>query len=474
MAVSMSPASPIAGSTRTAPRANTSTTSEPLTYRAMSKSWIVMSRKIPPETRMYSIGGGAGSRLLIRTICGSPSSPAATAARTAAWAGSKRRLKPIWNGTPAASTAAIARSTSSRSSETGFSQKIALPAPAAATMRSAWVSVLVQIATASTAGDPSTSSTEAATGTPSAVPTLRAVSACASKSTATVAPGTRRASSSACMRPIRPKPMTPTRRVRVAGAAVPAGALSVAVFIASVLSQRDHGLPAPVRDGTEQRRLDADPLDGLLEARPVRAALGHRAAELVVLDHDEVLEADAVRAARHEVAVVGKAVAAEHGPVAGLELVLDEVDLKLVELLEVPRECALRAVDLEGVLALGPDDRAARLERPARPPRELAQHPGVVLVRDLARGVADRATTVVRAGGAGQRALADERLGRPHDARDRAEQHVREIDRVAHEVGRDPVAGLVDEKPPRQHAERVAAVHREEAAAIVRDLPEGG
>src|SRR3954464_2407600 len=80
MAVSMSPASPFAGSTGPAPRAKPSTPSEPLTYRAMSKSWIVMSRKIPPETRMYSTGGGAGSRLVIRTSCGAPSSPAGTRA----------------------------------------------------------------------------------------------------------------------------------------------------------------------------------------------------------------------------------------------------------------------------------------------------------------------------------------------------------------------------------------------------------
>ena len=60
--------------------------------------------------------------------CGSPTAPPATASRTDWCAGSKRRLKPIWNGTPASSTAASARSTSARSSETGFSQKIALPA----------------------------------------------------------------------------------------------------------------------------------------------------------------------------------------------------------------------------------------------------------------------------------------------------------------------------------------------------------
>ena len=41
---------------------------------------------------------------------------------------------------------------------------------------------------------------------------------------------------------------------------------------------------------------------------------------------------------------------------------------------------------------------------------------------------------------------------------------------VRHQVGRHAVAGLVDEEAPRQHAERVAAVHREEAAAVVGDL----
>src|SRR5579875_456426 len=40
------------GSIRTAPRANTSTTSLPVTKRAMSKSWIVMSRKRPHEVRL--------------------------------------------------------------------------------------------------------------------------------------------------------------------------------------------------------------------------------------------------------------------------------------------------------------------------------------------------------------------------------------------------------------------------------------
>ena len=51
--------------------------------------------------------------------------------------GFNRRLNPTWNRTPARLTAARARSTSDRSRETGFSQKIALPAFAACSIRSA-------------------------------------------------------------------------------------------------------------------------------------------------------------------------------------------------------------------------------------------------------------------------------------------------------------------------------------------------
>src|SRR3954465_11469910 len=46
---------------RTAPRAKTSTTSLPTTKRAMSKSWIVMSRKIPPDPRTYALGRRAAA-----------------------------------------------------------------------------------------------------------------------------------------------------------------------------------------------------------------------------------------------------------------------------------------------------------------------------------------------------------------------------------------------------------------------------
>ena len=150
---------PMAGSTRTAAWAYTSTTSLPVTNRAMSKSWIIMSRKMPPDTSMYEIGGGAGSRLVMRTMCRSPTEPSITAERTEACAASNRRLKPTWNGTPLDSITANASSTLPRSSEIGFSQKMALPACAAAIMNGTCVSVLLQIATASTSADESTAPT---------------------------------------------------------------------------------------------------------------------------------------------------------------------------------------------------------------------------------------------------------------------------------------------------------------------------
>src|SRR3989442_10045479 len=67
VAVSTSPASPIAGSTITPAIAKTSSTSLPVRKRAMSKSWMVISRKRPPEPGIYSIGGGAGGLFLYIT-----------------------------------------------------------------------------------------------------------------------------------------------------------------------------------------------------------------------------------------------------------------------------------------------------------------------------------------------------------------------------------------------------------------------
>jgi len=118
----------------------------------MSKSWIIMSRKIPPDTLTYSGGGGAGSRLMTCSRCGSPISPRWMASRTRAKVGSKRRLKPTWNLTPACSTARSTWSIRTRSSSIGFSVKMCLPAAAAASITLACVSVDEHTRTASTAG----------------------------------------------------------------------------------------------------------------------------------------------------------------------------------------------------------------------------------------------------------------------------------------------------------------------------------
>jgi hypothetical protein len=61
-------------------------------------------------------------------------------------------LNPTCSTTPAARTASIARSRSISDSAAGFSQNTALPAPAAATIRSAWNRDGAAITTASTAG----------------------------------------------------------------------------------------------------------------------------------------------------------------------------------------------------------------------------------------------------------------------------------------------------------------------------------
>ncbi len=61
----------------------------------MSKSWTVMSMKMPPDRGMNASGGSLESRLTMRSVCGRPIRPAATSRWSAANAGSNRR----WNAT---------------------------------------------------------------------------------------------------------------------------------------------------------------------------------------------------------------------------------------------------------------------------------------------------------------------------------------------------------------------------------------
>ena len=191
--------------------AKISSTSLPMIQRAMSRSWMVMSRNMPPETLTYSAGGGSGSLLVMRTRWGAPISPPATISLARLNPGSKRRLKPIISLTPASSTLASAWSMRARSRWIGFSQKMCLPASAACSICRAWRSVEEQMATASISG-----SSRIRRGSSQALPARqrRAHASAAARSTSATArssaPGTRKARFSAWILPMRPAPITPT------------------------------------------------------------------------------------------------------------------------------------------------------------------------------------------------------------------------------------------------------------------------
>ena len=58
------------------------------------------------------------------------------------------------------------------------------------------------------------------------------------------------------------------------------------------------------------------------------------------------------------------------------------------------------------------------------------------------------------------------------DLLDTADQHVGEVDRMAENVRRHAVAGLVEHEAPREQTHRIGAVHRKEATSVVGDLAE--
>jgi hypothetical protein len=94
-----------------------------------------------------------------------PRSPPATAARTAAKAGSNRRGYPIWTWTSAAATRRASRTASRLSWASGFSQKVGRPAATHSSMSSPWNGVGAAMTTPSTA-DASTASGLSATLAP--------------------------------------------------------------------------------------------------------------------------------------------------------------------------------------------------------------------------------------------------------------------------------------------------------------------
>ena len=120
----------------------------PMIKLVISKSWIIISRNSPPETLIYSTGGGAGSKDVTDSNSALPICPAARLSRMAAKFGSNLRLKPIITGLPVSDTASRHALARSKLKSTGFSHITALPACVAASIKSECVSVEVAIKTA--------------------------------------------------------------------------------------------------------------------------------------------------------------------------------------------------------------------------------------------------------------------------------------------------------------------------------------
>src|ERR1700728_637437 len=224
----------------------------------MSKSWMAMSRIMPPEVLRYEAGGGAGSRLVMTANSRVPISPPASRSCSARKDGSKRRLKPtMTRGAWRAISFQHARARC-RSRSTGFSQNTALPALTAAVTSATWVSVGVATKIAATFGSVSASSTSRAAFTPSSVATCCAACGRTSNTMTRRARGWR-ARLRACIRPMRPQPSTATPSMEIsvrvsAGASRPAGQK----FIAG----GGRGVPAPHRASHDVEIVQIEPVRG--------------------------------------------------------------------------------------------------------------------------------------------------------------------------------------------------------------------
>src|SRR5512145_2757838 len=305
IAVSMSfPSVRTRGSTSTAPQANTSTGSSPSSQRAMSKSWMVKSRKSPPEDARKRRSGSPGSRLVMISCSSLPIAPASRRFFRSRKLGSKRRLKPTNIGTRAFLTSLMHRSTFGSVRSTGFSQKMALPARAAAIERSAWLPVDEAIRTAWTWGSENASSAAACLA-PSGSASARAASGLVSTTWTSLA-SLRCARFSACMRPMRPAP----NRAKLTNA-------DCLLFLVRLQSGfcENQGLAAVLRADRHGRLLRQGTDEcGHLGAIGIRVALeeeierpvGDRAARAEMLDRGlaEILRAQHASSAEHLDALV--------------------------------------------------------------------------------------------------------------------------------------------------------------------------
>ena len=218
--------------------------------------------------------------------------------------------------------------------------------------------------------------------------------------------------------------------------------------------------------------MHVDHINRLAKARTKRWAPGQGLQEAVILDRHEILKTNRVGLPGHERAVEREAIAAVDRGVPGVLVGVEAVVLEFVDLLEVPRESALGAVDLEGVLALRAHGRATGLESSGGTVLKPAQHRREVLVLHRPGRITRIATAVVAGCPRRQRSLGDDGVAHADDLADAAHQELRHRHRVTKDVAGHSITRLVEHETPREQTHRIAAVHRQEASTVVRDLTE--
>ncbi len=210
-AVSISRGSVARRPSRWEPVVLTSTTSDPVSQRAKSKSWTDEWSSIGAASvtghSSAVLSAPRGSNAVRRRSSIRPVEPSATRRRASANATSWRRWNPISTCAPARSTSSTRAAELARSSVSGFSHSAGTLAATAASTLAAWTDDGLAMITASAL---SNASSKEATRAPTSAATAVARAASGSTSRISVTAG-RRPSNHACMPPMLPAPMTATR-----------------------------------------------------------------------------------------------------------------------------------------------------------------------------------------------------------------------------------------------------------------------
>ena len=192
----------------------------------------------------------------------------------------------------------------------------------------------------------------------------------------------------------------------------------------------------------------------------------------MVLNRHEVFEADRVGLAGNESSMERKAVTAVNGRVSRTWIVREPVEAQLIHGLEVPFQGTLGAIHGERILTLRSNHGSTRLECSGRSIGERAQHRSKVLIFHFALRVIRSSSTVVTGGSLGDWPMGNGVVLHTRDLGDRADEELRHGHRVTEDVAGDSIARLIHKETPREQAQLVAPVHRQEVPAVVRDVAE--